>query len=185
MLFPEMHAIVHAQTGTYTSKITSALHHMRKIIVFSLLFCCYYMFPVRIMFPNVMWTLHGKTFCLNFLAECLKQPSKIDLCFKSKYFVISVADQLNQNSFMNCWWNLQTVHILITSYNRLFCFRENILLWCSQPSILPKTNITQQIFLFEGLAWKHGSTQIVFTAIIICLNKIYFLFSAGVENIVQ
>ena len=102
MLFPEMHAIVHAQTGTYTSKITSALHHMRKIIVFSLLFCCYYMFPVRIMFPNVMWTLHGKTFCLNFLAECLKQPSKIDLCFKSKYFVISVADQLNQNSFMNC-----------------------------------------------------------------------------------
>ena len=112
-----------------------------QIIVFSLLFCYYYMFPVRRTFPNVMWTLYGKTFCLNCLAECLKQPSKIDLCFKSKYFVISVADQLNQNSFMNCWWNLKTVHILITSYNRLFCFRENILVWCSQPSILPKTNI--------------------------------------------
>ena len=33
-----------------------------------------------------------------------------------------------------------------------------------------------QIFLFEGQAWKHDSMQIVVTAIIKTLSKIYFLF---------
>ena len=46
-------------------------------------------------------TLHGKTICLNCLAECSKGQSKLELCFESKYFVILVADQLKQNSFMN------------------------------------------------------------------------------------
>ena len=50
------------------------------------------------------------------------------------------------------------------------------MLWCSQPSILPATNITQQIFLFDSRAWKHAYAQIVLTAIIIRLNKKYFLF---------
>ena len=50
--------------------------------------------------PNVKYTLHGKTFCLNCKVECLKQTSTFDLHFESKYFVNSVADQLNQNSFM-------------------------------------------------------------------------------------
>ena len=84
---------------------------------------------------------------------------------------------------------------------QFFILKENILLWCSQPSILPTRNITQQIFLFDGLAWKHASTkmssqqlyalffilwrglkrkhystQIVVTAIIKCLSKKYFLF---------
>ena len=56
-----------------------------------------------------------------------------------------------------------------------FVLKENILLWCSQRSILTTTNITKQIFLFDGLAWKHASTQIVFTAITIRLNEKYFL----------
>ena len=50
--------------------------------------------------PNVKYTLHGKRFCLNCKVECLKQTSTFDLHFESKYFVNSVADQLNQNSFM-------------------------------------------------------------------------------------
>ena len=37
--------------------------------------------------------------------------------------------------------NLQTVHILISSSSGLFVLKENILLWCSQASILPMTNI--------------------------------------------
>ena len=42
------------------------------------------------------------------------------------------------------------------------------------------TNITQQIFLFDGLAWKHASTH-VFTAIIIRINEsIYFV--TGLER---
>ena len=53
------------------------------------------------MFPNVVYALHGKTFCLNCWAQYLKWPTTLDICFESKYFVISVADQLNQNSFMN------------------------------------------------------------------------------------
>ena len=57
-----------------------------------------------------------------------------------------------------------------------FNLKENILLRCSQPSILSKTNVTQQIFLFEGLALKQASAQIVFTAMIIQLNEMYFLF---------
>ena len=32
-----------------------------------------------------------------------------------------------------------------------------------------------QIFLFDSQAWKHNATQIVITAIIKCLNKMYFL----------
>ena len=57
-----------------------------------------------------------------------------------------------------------------------FILKEKILLRCSQPSILSKTNVTQQIFLFEGLALKQASAQIVFTAMIIQLNEMYFLF---------
>ena len=37
-------------------------------------------------------------------------------------------------------------------------------------------NITWQIFLFDGLACKHASAQIVFTAVTTGLNKRYFLF---------
>ena len=69
----------------------------------------YYIFLVKRTFPNMVCALHGKTFCLNCSAECLKHPFKLDLYFESKYFVIPVANQLNQNSFMNCWLNLQTV----------------------------------------------------------------------------
>ena len=54
--------------------------------------------------------------------------------------------------------------------------KGNILLWCNQPSLLPATNITRQIFLFDGLAWNHASAQIVSTAVTICLNDKYFLF---------
>ena len=53
------------------------------------------------MFPNVEYTLHGNTFSSNCQAKCLKQPSTLDLRFESKHFVISVANQLNQNSFIN------------------------------------------------------------------------------------
>ena len=51
--------------------------------------------------------------------------------------------------------------------------KGKILLRCSQPSILPTKNITRQVFLFDGLAWKRISTQIVFTSIIIRLNEKY------------
>ena len=42
-----------------------------------------------------------------------------------------------------------------------FVLKENILLWCSQRSILPKTNIIRQILLFDDLASKNDSVQIV------------------------
>ena len=63
--------------------------------------------------------------------------------------------------------------------------KEIILLWCSQPPVSPKTNITQQIFLFDHLAWKHGSAQIIFATITIRLNEMYFLLSARIENFIQ
>ena len=67
-----------------------------------------------------------------------------------------------------------------------FVLKENILLWCSQPSILPKTNITRQILLFDGLASKHDSVQIVLKAITISLNeKNIFYVVTGLENIIQ
>ena len=79
------------------------------------------------------------------------------------------------NLWIDCWWNLQTVHILTCSYNEFFVLKENILC-CSQLSVLPMTNITQQIFWFDGLAWKHASAHILFTTSIINLSKKYFLF---------
>ena len=56
-----------------------------------------------------------------------------------------------------------------------------------EPSILPTTNITEETFLFDGLAWKHASIQIVFTAIIKHLDKKCFLFCdwAWKENVIQ
>ena len=67
-----------------------------------------------------------------------------------------------------------------------FVLKENILLWCTQKSILPMKNIKWQIFLFDGLAWKHAFAQIVFTTVTICLNKKYFFyFVNGLENIIQ
>ena len=56
-----------------------------------------------------------------------------------------------------------------------------------EPSILLTTNIAEEKSLFDGLAWKHPSIQIVFTAIIIHLNKKCFLFCdwAWKENIIQ
>ena len=56
----------------------------------------------------------------------------------------------------------------------LFCdwaWKENII----QFILSVKLN-APQIFLFDGQAWKHDSTQIVVTAIIKCLSKKYFLF---------
>ena len=38
-----------------------------------------------------------------------------------------------------------------------FILKQNSLLWCSQTSTLNKTNITWNILLFDGLAWKHAS----------------------------
>ena len=49
---------------------------------------------------------------------------------------------------------------LVTTY--FLVLKENTLLWCSQPSILPVINITQKIFLFGSLVWKHSSAQISF-----------------------
>ena len=53
-----------------------------------------------------------------------------------------------------------------------FVLKENILLWSSQPAILPTKNITQQIFLFDGLALKHVSEQTVFHTL---KQKVFFI----------
>ena len=42
-----------------------------------------------------------------------------------------------------------------------------------------------QIFLFDGQAWKHDSTQIPFTTMIICLSKTFFCFVARLENVLR
>ena len=44
-----------------------------------------------------------------------------------------------------------------------FILKENILLWFIQPSILPKTNITQQVFLFGPFSCEaHDSQKDIF-----------------------
>ena len=56
--------------------------------------------------------------------------------------------------------------------------KENILssyIWY----ILLTPCITQKIYIFDGLAWKHAFAQIVFPAITIHLNKKYILFCDG------
>ena len=49
-LFPGTCAIAHSRAGKNASKFTSAIYHTREIILFSLFFCCYYLFPVRKIF---------------------------------------------------------------------------------------------------------------------------------------
>ena len=66
-----------------------------------------------------------------------------------------------------------------------FVLKENVSLWGSQPSILGTISITRQRFLFDSLASKHASTQIVFTTFMIYLDESIFYFLAGLENIVQ
>ena len=46
-------------------------------------------------------------------------------------------------------------------------FWKKILLWCSQPSILP----TLQLFLFDGLAWNYYSMEII------CYNNVTTMYS--------
>ena len=55
--------------GTHTSKFTCAIYCMSEIIVFSNLFYHYFIFPIGRTFPNKVYTLHGKIFCLNWQAE--------------------------------------------------------------------------------------------------------------------
>ena len=47
ILFSETYAIACIRAGTHTSKFTCPIYHMRKIIVFSFLFCYYYIFLIR------------------------------------------------------------------------------------------------------------------------------------------
>ena len=54
-----------------------------------------------------------------------------------------------------------------------FNLKENILLCLGQPSILPTTKITWQIFLFDGLASKYAQAQIVFIEITTGSNENY------------
>ena len=80
--------------------------------------------------PNVLYTLYGKTFCLNCQAKYLKQPSTLELHFESKYFVISVAEGLNQNSFLNgllmessnCSYNHILLQWTISFWKKMFCY---------------------------------------------------------------
>ena len=44
ILFPEMHVIARAHAGRHAGKFTCAIYRMREVIVFSILFCCYYIF---------------------------------------------------------------------------------------------------------------------------------------------
>ena len=63
-----------------------------------------------------------------------------------------------------------------------FVLKENILLWCSQPSILPTTNITRQIFLFDGLAWKHTSAQRLQSSYRRHKRKVFFILWLGLKR---
>ena len=91
---PSYIAQAHMQVSLHVQFIAHAKAY------FYFLFCDYYILHIKRTFPNIVYT-DGKTFCLNRCAEYLKRPSTLELHFDSKYFVISVADQLNQNSFMN------------------------------------------------------------------------------------
>ena len=54
------------------------------------------------------------------------------------------------------------IHSYLTTMN-YFILKENILLWFIQPSILPKTNITQQVFLFGPFSCEaHDSQKDIF-----------------------
>ena len=95
----ETYAIARSRTGTHTQVSLQVIFIACTKSYFHFLF--YDIYPANRTFPNVVETLHGKTFYLNCQAENLKQPSTLGLRSESKYFAISVANQLNQKSFMN------------------------------------------------------------------------------------
>ena len=93
-LFHEMHAIACAHTGMHASLRVQFIKCAKSYFHFLLY---YNIFPIRRMFPNVVYTA-GKEILFELLGWMFKTPSKLELCLESKYFVISVADQI---SFMN------------------------------------------------------------------------------------
>ena len=130
--------------------------------------------------PNVKYTLHGKRFCLNCKVECLKQTSTFDLHFESKYFVNSVADHWTKIVLWNdCWWNLENVHVIISSYNGLPHFEGKYFgMVCPTIYITYNKYCTTNIFVLTvwlEMFYLHSNYHML-------KQKVFFIFWVGLET---
>ena len=140
-MFPGTHAITQTHVSTHASKFKCAIYHTQNHIFSHFILLLLYI-SCNENVPKGGAYFAWKNILFELLDWIIKTPSKLDLHFESKYFAISVANQLKIVLWTICWWNVQTVHILISSYNGLFSFWKKI--FCYGESILPTIYITQQ-----------------------------------------